>query len=188
MVAAATTKTMTKKSTQGRVLGVSGSSGSGKTTLIQAMLPVFEDKGWAVNVIKHSHHDVELDPPGKDSARFRAAGAREVIISSPFRFSISRELRGQPEPTLVELLERLGDADLTIVEGYHQETLPRIEVYRPSRGIVPSYPTLESVIAIVSDDVGAADGSSLPVWPLNDPVKVVEFIMGWFESRHGACR
>lgn len=104
-----------------RVLGISGRSGSGKTTLIEAMLPVFEEAGWSVNMVKHSHHDIELDPPGKDSARFRSAGAHEVIISSPYRFSLSRELRGAPAPSLSELISRLSPADLTIVEGYHRD-------------------------------------------------------------------
>ncbi|UOD50980.1 molybdopterin-guanine dinucleotide biosynthesis protein B [Orrella daihaiensis] len=165
-----------------RVLGISGRSGSGKTTLIEAMLPVFEQAGWSVNIVKHSHHDIELDPPGKDSARFRGAGAREVIISSPYRFSISRELRGAPEPSLAELIDRLSPADLTIVEGYHSENLPRIEVYRPSRGIEPQYPTLQSMIAVVSDEVDAAATCGLPVWPLNDPATVAHQIMQWFQT------
>ncbi|MCD8494355.1 MAG: molybdopterin-guanine dinucleotide biosynthesis protein B [Burkholderiaceae bacterium] len=165
-----------------RVLGVSGRSGSGKTTLIEAMLPVFEAAGWSVNIVKHSHHDIELDPPGKDSARFRGAGAREVIISSPYRFSISRELRGAPEPSLSELIDRLSPADLTIVEGYHGENLPRLEVYRPSRGIEPQYPNLLSMIAVVSDETGAAEGSGIPVWPLNEPATVARRIMQWFET------
>ena len=166
---------------QPRVLGISGRSGSGKTTLIEAMLPVFEAAGWSVNVVKHSHHDIELDPPGKDSARFRGAGAREVIIRSSYRFSISRELHGEPEPSLSELIARLSPADLTIVEGYHSENLPRLEVYRPARGIAPQYPSLASMISVVSDEESAVD--SLPVWPLNEPAEVAARIMAWFEAQ-----
>lgn len=166
-----------------RVLGISGRSGTGKTTLIEAMLPVFEAAGWSVNIVKHSHHDIALDPPGKDSARLRLAGACEVIISSPYRFSISRELRDEPEPSLDALLERMSPADLTIVEGYHSENLPRLEVYRPSRGLEPQYPTLQSMIAVISDLSNAADGSELPVWPLNDPGHVAGNIMAWFGSQ-----
>lgn len=163
-----------------RVLGVSGRSGSGKTTLIEAMLPVFDAVGWTVNVVKHSHHDIELDSPGKDSARFRRAGACEVIISSPYRFSISRELRGAPEPSLSELIQRLSPANLTIVEGYHTENLPRIEVYRPSRGLSPQYPDLQSMIAVVSDELDAS--IELAVWPLNNPAEVAKRILAWFEG------
>lgn len=169
---------------QPRVLGISGRSGSGKTTLIEAMLPVFAAAGWSVNVVKHSHHDIVLDPPGKDSAKFRAAGAREVIISSPYRFSISRELHGEPEPSLSELIARLSPADLTIVEGYHAENLPRLEVYRPARGIEPQYPGLASMIAVVSDQADATQ--ALPVWPLNEPAEVAARIMAWFEGQNSA--
>jgi len=176
-------------SNQPRVLGISGRSGSGKTTLIEAMLPAFEAAGWSVNVLKHSHHDIALDPPGKDSARFRAAGAREVIISSPYRFSITRELRGEPEPSLSELIARLTPADLTIVEGYHSENLPRLEVYRPARGIEPQYPGLASIIAVVSDEANATQ--ALPVWPLKEPAEVAKRIMAWFAGKgndnHGSA-
>lgn len=174
----------------GRVLGISGRSGSGKTTLIQAMLPVFASMGWSVNVVKHSHHDIELDPPGKDSAKFRSAGASEVVISSPFRFSISHELRGAPEPSLSDLIARLRPADLTIVEGYHDENLPRIEVFRPSRGLAPQHPDLQSMIAVVSDEPQVVEG--LMVWPLNEPAVVARKIVAWFDmndmcSRRGAA-
>lgn len=165
-------------SQQPRILGVSGRSGSGKTTLIEAMLPTFEAANWTVNVIKHSHHDVVLDPPGKDSERFRRAGAQEVVISSPFRFSITHELHGNSEPSLAELIRRLQPADLTIVEGYHTEALPRIEVYRPSNGNEPQYPGLQSMIALVSDNPSATN--DLPVWPLNEPATVARQIMAWF--------
>ncbi len=66
------------------LFGISGRSGQGKTTLIEAMLPWFGARGLTVNVIKHSHHSIELEPPGKESARFRRVGAGEVLIASPF--------------------------------------------------------------------------------------------------------
>lgn len=161
-----------------RLLGVSGRSGSGKTTLIEAMMPTFAKAGWKVNVVKHSHHDVELDPPGKDTSRFRLAGAQEVVICSPYRYSISRELKDEAQPSLSELIARLNPADLTIVEGYHSENLPRIEVYRPSRGHDPQYPELKSVIAVVSD--ARITAGQLPVWSLNDPAQVATLVMHWF--------
>jgi hypothetical protein len=76
--------------------------------------PELAAEGLKVNVIKHSHHDLELEPPRKDSARLRMAGAAEVMVASPFRVSIMRELRGAPEPSLEEQLEPpvAGRADL----------------------------------------------------------------------------
>ncbi len=163
-----------------RVFGIAGRSGSGKTTLIESMMPTFSAAQWKVNVIKHSHHDIELDPPGKDTSRFRQAGAQEVVICSPYRYSFSRELNGEPQPTLADLVGRLSSADLTIVEGYQLENLPRIEVYRPSRGHEPQYPELQSLVAVVSDE--SVDAGHLPVWPLNDPEQVAKLIMKWFST------
>ena len=80
------------------VLGVVGWSGSGKTVLLEHLVTQLAADGLRVNVIKHSHHDIMLEPPHKDSARLRMAGAAEVMIASPFRVAVMRELRGTPAP------------------------------------------------------------------------------------------
>ena len=98
-------------------MGVIGWSGSGKTTLLEYLVGRLSGAGLRVNVVKHSHHDIVLEPPHKDSARMRTAGAAEVMIASPYRIAIMRELRGAAEPPLAELLARLSPADLTLVEG-----------------------------------------------------------------------
>src|SRR5258708_28553306 len=95
------------------ILGVVGWSGSGKTTLLEYLVGQLAVRGLRVNVIKHSHHDVLLEPPHKDSARLRMAGAAEVMLASPFRIAIMRELRGEAEPSLSEQIARLAPADLT---------------------------------------------------------------------------
>ena len=94
----------------GPVLGVVGWSGSGKTTLLETLVGRLAGAGVRVNVVKHSHHDVTLEPPHKDSARLRAAGAQEVMLASPYRVAIVRELRGAAEPPLAALLARLEPA------------------------------------------------------------------------------
>ncbi|SAK62194.1 Molybdopterin-guanine dinucleotide biosynthesis adapter protein [Caballeronia temeraria] len=157
------------------LVGISGRSGQGKTTLIEALLPWLRARGITVNVIKHSHHSIELEPPGKDSARFRRAGAGEVLIASPFRYAIVRELNGDAEPPLRELAARLSHADLVIVEGFARETMPRIEVVRPSAGRDPLYKTDVEIIAIATDDAAAID-SNLPVLDLNDIASIGKFI------------
>ncbi|TPQ41699.1 molybdopterin-guanine dinucleotide biosynthesis protein B [Cupriavidus pinatubonensis] len=165
---------------QGFVIGIAGTSGSGKTTLITAMLPWFRSHGLSVNVVKHSHHPLELEPPTKDSARFRAAGANEVMVASPYRYAIVRELHGEKEPTLHEQLARLSPADLTLVEGFRSDAIPRIEVYRPAHGREPYYPRDPSILALVTD---APTDSRLPCLPLNDPTAVVLFILALRASR-----
>jgi molybdopterin-guanine dinucleotide biosynthesis protein B len=132
------------------VLGVIGWSGSGKTTLLEFLVGRLAASGLRVNVVKHSHHDIMLEPPHKDSARMRAAGAAEVMIASPYRVAIMRELRGAAEPSLAEHLARLAPADLTLVEGYKWEALPKLEVYRPDVGKPPMFPGDPHIAAVAS--------------------------------------
>jgi molybdopterin-guanine dinucleotide biosynthesis protein B len=132
------------------VLGVIGWSGSGKTTRLELLVARLAASGMRVNVVKHSHHDVMLEPPHKDSARMRAAGAAEVMIASPYRVAIMRELRGAAEPSLAEHLARLAPADLTLVEGYKWEALPKLEVYRPEVGTPPMFPGEPHTVAVAS--------------------------------------
>ncbi|UGQ47513.1 molybdopterin-guanine dinucleotide biosynthesis protein B [Massilia endophytica] len=134
-----------------RVLGIVGRSGSGKTTLLEYLVARLAEDGLRVNVIKHSHHDLELEPPRKDSARLRMAGAAEVMVSSPYRFAIMRELRGAPEPELDEQLTRLSPADLTLVEGFKSWPMPKLEVYRAAAGRAPLYPDDSHIVAVASD-------------------------------------
>lgn len=157
------------------VFGIAGRSGSGKTTLIEAMLPLLAARGLRVNVIKHSHHDFQMEPPGKDSARFRLAGAQEVMVASPYRYAIVHELRNAPEPSLAQQLARLSAADLVLVEGFKQAAIPRIEVYRPALGKPPLHAEDVSFLAVATD---APLDSGLPCLPLNDPARVADFLCG----------
>ena len=133
------------------MLGVVGWSGSGKTTLLEFLVAQLSARGLRINIVKHSHHDILLEPPHKDSARLRMAGAAEVMIASPFRVAIMRELRGTAEPTLQEQLDRLAPADLTLVEGYKWEPIPKLEVHRPALGQPALYPQDRHIVAVASD-------------------------------------
>ncbi|NLJ63100.1 MAG: molybdopterin-guanine dinucleotide biosynthesis protein B [Alcaligenaceae bacterium] len=162
-----------------RVFGIVGRSGSGKTTLIEAMMPWFNAQGLEVAVIKHSHHRLEFEPPHKDSARFRNAGAREVIVASPYHYALFHNLNQNDEPLLVDLVQRLQPVDVVLVEGYRQADIPRLEVYRPSRGEEPVYPHTEQVVAIATDTpLAMTDRICLD---LNQPQDVAAFI--WEQVR-----
>ncbi|WP_354686413.1 molybdopterin-guanine dinucleotide biosynthesis protein B [Cupriavidus necator] len=161
------------------IVGITGTSGSGKTTLITALLPWFRALGLSVNVVKHSHHPPELEPPGKDSARFRAAGAAEVMVASPYRYAIVRELVDEAEPTLDEQVARLTPADITLVEGFRREAIARIEVYRPAHGRAPYYPGDPSIVAIATD---TRMDTTLPCLPLEDVAQVGAFILAMKDS------
>lgn len=160
------------------LLGLAGWSGSGKTTLLEKLLPLLHLHLLRVNVIKSSHHDVEIEPDTKDSARMRAAGASEVMLASPFRYMLVHELRGMPEPSLDELLARMKPADLTLVEGFRQEPIPKMEVYRPSLRKPAQFPEDDNVIAVASDAPCPADLPRPIIWlDLNNPEQICDWLL-----------
>ncbi|WP_395005044.1 molybdopterin-guanine dinucleotide biosynthesis protein B [Undibacterium sp.] len=167
------------------VLGVVGWSGSGKTTLLEFLIAELVKSGKTVNVVKHSHHDVTLEPAHKDSAKLRNAGAAQVLLASPFRYAIVKELRSELEPSLQELLEKLDPADLTLVEGYKWANLPKLEVYRPSLDKSAIYPDDKHIVAVASD-VARLDGcpSQITWLNLNSPEEILAWIHhGLLEDR-----
>jgi len=135
-----------------RVFGAAGWSGSGKTTLLERIVPVLVGQGLRVSLVKHAHHDFDVDQPGKDSYRHRQAGCAEVLVASRRRFALMHELRDAPEPTLPELLARLGPCDVVLVEGYKREPgLPKLEVYRAGVGKPLLHPEDPAIVAVASD-------------------------------------
>lgn len=170
------------RSEPGKVLGVVGWSGSGKTTLLEYLVARLAGSGMRVNVVKHSHHDVQLEAPHKDSARMRQAGAAEVILASPYRIALMSELRGTPEPPLAELLSRLAPAGLTLVEGYKWEAIPKLEVFRPALGQPPIYQDDANVVAVASDVPRPAGAPARVAWlDLNAREAVLAWLNAWLE-------
>jgi len=156
-----------------KVLGVIGWSGSGKTTLLEAMIPLLRAQHLTVSTIKHTHHGFDMDRPGKDSFRHRAAGAHEVLVASCNRWALLHEVVGS-EPPLPALLRKLEPVDLVLVEGFKSHRFPKLEVYRPALGKPPIWPDAPDVVAVASDSVhDAGDRIRLP---LNDPPAVVTWI------------
>lgn len=134
-----------------KVLGISGWSGSGKTALITRLIPLLQKRGLRVVVVKHAHHDFDIDIPGKDSFQHRAAGAVEVIIASARRVAQITELHDAPEPRLADLLRRASACDLVLVEGFKAEAHPKLEVFRSQNGSPPLHPADPTTIAVASD-------------------------------------
>lgn len=163
---------------QRQVLGVIGTSGSGKTTLLELLLAQLAAQGLKVNVIKHSHHDLQFEPQHKDSARLRLAGAAEVMVASPFRYAIIHELRGADEPSLEQQLARMAPADLTLLEGFKTYPIDKLEVYRVEAGRAPLYPHDERVVAVAADHARPDGLRDSVAWlDLNQPQQVLAWLL-----------
>jgi molybdopterin-guanine dinucleotide biosynthesis protein B len=163
-----------------KVLCIVGWSGSGKTTLLTALIPLLRGAGLRISTVKHTHHNFDLDRPGKDSYRHRQAGAHEVLITSGQRWALLHELDG-PEPDLSEILAKLEPVDLVLIEGYKMGPYPKLEVYRRSLGKIPIWMNMPGVVAVASDeDVGVGNRTMLP---LSKPDAVADWVLAWV-SRH----
>ena len=134
-----------------KVIGLAGWSGAGKTTLLTRVIPHLQQQGLRVSVIKHAHHAFDVDVPGKDSWQHREAGAAEVLVSSSQRWALMHELRGAAEPRLPELLAKMSQVDLVVVEGFKREPLRKIEVHRAANGKPLLFPDDPDVVGIATD-------------------------------------
>jgi len=174
-----------------RVFGIAGHSGMGKTTLLERLIPTFKARGLRVSLVKHSHKDIEVDRPGKDSFRLREAGCSEVLLLGQHRWALMHELRDDPEPALPELLSRLQHCDLVLVEGFKSGDFPKIEVWRAALDRPPLWPHWPGIGALASDadaDTRAAVNQALarapqahalpaPTWlPLHDTAALADHI------------
>jgi molybdopterin-guanine dinucleotide biosynthesis protein B len=158
-----------------RIIGLAGWSGSGKTTLVAHIIPVLAARGVRVSTVKHAHHNFDVDVPGKDSHTHRIAGATEVFVSSARRWAQIHELRGEGEPELGAILQRLSPVDLVIVEGYKRHSHPKLEVYRAALGKPLLHPGDNCIVALASD--APVPAARVPVLDLADAGKIAEVLM-----------
>lgn len=160
-----------------RVFGIVGWSGQGKTTLLVELIALMTARGLRVSTVKHAHHAFDLDKPGKDSWRHREAGATEVLISSGTRWALLHEHRGAAEPSLDDLLPKLGPVDLVLVEGYKRHAHPKLEVWRAEPGQQPLWREEGDIVAVASNDPLPPD-APYPL-PLDDAQAIVDFILDY---------
>ncbi|MEX0694266.1 MAG: molybdopterin-guanine dinucleotide biosynthesis protein B [Rhodospirillales bacterium] len=171
-----------------KIFGFAGWSGSGKTTLVKALIPVLIERGLKISTIKHTHHNFDIDRPGKDSFEHRAAGAHEVVITGAARWALLHENRGEPEPDIDAMLSRMSPVDLVIIEGFKSYPHPKIEVYRPEIGKPMICTDEPSVVAVAST---AELDINVPRLDLNDVEAIADFVVDFCElsseRRHGTA-
>jgi len=160
------------------VIGITGFSGSGKTTLIEQLIPRIQQHGIRVAVIKHAHHRFDVDTPGKDSYRFREAGAQQVLVASGQRWALINEHRpALNDPDLSTLITHLDHAnlDLVLVEGFKHIAFPKMELNRAACQHPLRYAEDDSIIALICDH--DEHDTVLPVLALDDVAGITAFIV-----------
>lgn len=161
-----------------KVVGFAGWSGSGKTTLVEGVIASLVLAGQRVSVVKHAHHDFDIDLPGKDSWRHRKAGAGEVIVASNRRFAKIREYASERRTSVHALLAELDACDWALVEGFKHGELPKIEVWRAAIGKPVQYPDDPRIVAVATDSPRQLPKPTLlPVLDLDMPDAVAEFLL-----------
>lgn len=166
------------------VLGFAAHSGTGKTTLLVKLLPLLCERGICVGMIKHAHHQFDIDKPGKDSFELRKAGAQQMLVTSSQRWALMVEREYEHEPRLEEHIAHLDHAtlDLILVEGFKQGRFPKIELHRPSLNRPLLFPKDEHIIAVASDSPLILPDHIAPL-NLNDEQQIAAFICGRFLSQ-----
>ena len=171
------------------VLGFVGWSGSGKTTLLKQLIPMLNHAGLRVGLIKHAHHQFDIDIPGKDSYELRKAGASQVLVASQARWALLTETPGHHgDPSLSEMLTHLehSQLDLILVEGFKHAHLAKIEVHRTALHKPLLFRDDSDVIAIATDTPHLPE-ITVSRLDLNNPEEISGFIRKWvLDQAHAA--
>jgi molybdopterin-guanine dinucleotide biosynthesis adapter protein len=164
------------------IVSIVGKSNSGKTTLIERLIPALSARGYRIGTIKHSHHDIDLDRPGKDSYRHKSAGAEAVMVAGPRRIALVKDVA---DAQIDDLLIYFKGIDLVITEGYKRTTRPKIEVCRAARSETPLCGEDPSLVAMVTDlDLAPL---SVPAFLPDDIQGLADFIEHRFLHRPAAA-
>ncbi|WP_038909852.1 molybdopterin-guanine dinucleotide biosynthesis protein MobB [Dickeya dadantii] len=168
------------------LLAITAHSGTGKTTLLKQLIPLLNAMGIRVGIIKHTHHDMDVDKPGKDSYELRKAGADQTLVASNTRWALMTETPEQQEPDLYFLASRMDSSklDLILVEGFKHEPVDKILLYRHGPGGDIAALIDADTLAVATD---TALTLALPCLDLNQPAQIAVFIRDWLRRRTGAA-
>ncbi|WP_329911715.1 molybdopterin-guanine dinucleotide biosynthesis protein MobB [Serratia quinivorans] len=163
------------------LLAIAAYSGTGKTTLLKQLIPLLKQRKIRVGLIKHTHHDMDVDTPGKDSYELRKAGAEQTLVASDRRWALMTETPEQQPLDLQYLASRFdrSKVDMILVEGFKHEPISKIILYREEIGRPLEDMLDEFVIAVASDQSIAVKTRSLD---LNQPENIADFITEWLKG------
>ena len=157
------------------LFGIVGWKNSGKTTLVERLVSDITKRGYKVSTVKHAHHSFDIDHKGTDSYRHRMAGATEVMLASSNRWAIIHELREEAEPDFDFLVNKLGEVDLILVEGFKHGKHKKLEVIRFANRKSPIFEEDQNVVAIATDGIQVDNG--LSVFNIDEVSKIADFIL-----------
>ena len=163
------------------VLAIAAWSGTGKTTLLKAIIPALCARGIRPGLIKHTHHNMDVDTPGKDSYELRKAGAAQTLVASSQRWALMTETPAEEEIDLAYLISRMDHSklDLVLVEGFKHEAVAKILLFRSDTGHDINELTLDDHVIAVGSDVPLS--LQVPVLDINDAEGMVDFILQWMK-------
>ena len=158
-----------------KIIGITGYSGSGKTTLLTKVIALLVEQGFKVATLKHAHHDIEFDIPGKDSYKLRKAGSLQTIVACNNRYALIHET---PDKSidLQTLINHFSDVDIILIEGFKDETIPKIMCHR-SANQKPLF--IDNFTVAIACDKPIK--TNLPNLNINEPSQIAEFIKSYFE-------
>jgi len=164
------------------LIGFAAYSGTGKTTLIKEIVEILKKSNYRVSVIKHAHHNFDIDHPGKDSYEIRKSGAENMLISSQKRYALVHENDHNEELRLIDLIKVFDNLkhDIILVEGFKAESFPKIELYRKevsnNRGLLSQED--QNIIAVATEN-GTKLNIDLPILDINKPQDIANFIVNF---------
>lgn len=163
------------------VLAISAWSSTGKTTLLKKLIPALTARGLRPGLIKHTHHNMDVDKPGKDSYELRKAGAAQTMVASSQRWALMTETPDEAPLDLSYLVSRMDHStlDLVLVEGFKHEAVPKILLFRSDAGHDIGELTLDEYVIAVASDIALP--LEIPQLDLNDADGIAEFILRWCE-------
>lgn len=165
------------------LLAIAAWSGTGKTTLLKQLIPALCLRGIRPGLIKHTHHNMDVDKPGKDSYELRKAGAAQTLVASTQRWALMTETPDEQELDLAFLASRMDATklDLILVEGFKQEEIAKIVLFRKDTGHELQELVIDRHVIAVASDVPIS--TTVPLLDINDIESVADFVVKWMQKQ-----